>query len=798
MKKKILTVVVALACVAASSANAQSLMQTIRDKWNDTSSGRTTTEKTEVAPGVADSWGAPNVEKPVRPLKEEQQRDARLSDERYRDESRHKEAAPAASPRPAARISALKSASKPTDNSDSVAVVAPAAPRTARVAHVREPVQVEREPQYATPALRSDAACLNVSRTWEGAAVLASRGQTDRAYSAYLKLFLTCTSDRELMGTAYEAQKNLEADQMEQLLNEPVLASPRMAKVVMVFTLQRMYAENKAKRFNTALSLSRSIRPTVLRSRDAGALEVSGWLEQRAGESGQAEALFRAAMAVDKRAGGPPEGLALSLLAQGKTDEAATLVAHLDSENANSLRAEVAVGQARDSLKRKDAKTALRLLDKAETLGRAPDDATVALMGWALRGTGDVEKAKTVFVALHDKNKDNEEYQLGLLETAADTHDYTIVKSLIDENGAATARAKTVLAQHYSEQGRYAQAARLGGTAREGNGTELEIAGGVRTKSGTPGEGMLTTNMAPEASVKLALGDQAKVELKSSSFTMDDGSKVVKAHKMSAQVTADLDDAAVTAKIGVVGVQKTAANPESKDRAIGELKFRQYTDDGYVQGRVAREEVMDSTRSFAGAKDVKGAAVGPASRTTAELSGKSEVSPGVNVQWNAAAGTVAATGTASNGFVEAGGSLTKDFKRQGYGWLNAGPEVRISRYKADQNNFTGANGGYYSPTSANDFGMTFNALTTEGRRFLTKATGRVGYTNRTFGYGTETGMFFEGDVGMAALLYPRLIVGTGITVRNAPGYTESGIRFWLSVPFEARKGLYTSDLKQAQ
>lgn len=795
MKMKHAPLVVALALSLAPSAHAEDLMQTIRDKWANATTGRTTTEPAEPSKGVSDSWGSPAPAAPVRQLKPEQQKDVRLSDERYQDDSRRKptpvstKSAPA--PKSVAQVAALRAADAVAEPVAATTASTPTRTSPRKAAPTSESyIPTAVEPR--TAVARGDAACLNVSRTWEGAAALATRGQTDRAYAAYLRLLTACSDEKELLGTAYQAQKNLDTDQLDQLLNEPVLASPRMAKVVMVFTLQHMYAENKAKNFDAALRLSRSIRPAVLRSRDAGALEVSGWLEQQAGDYAQAESLFRAAGAVDKRAGGPPEGLALALLAQGKTEEAAKVVSTITSENADSLRSEVLVAQSRELLKRKDYKGTLKLLDKAESLGRAPDDATIATMGWALRGLGDVEKARDVFAALHEKHKDVEEYQMGLLETASDLHDYNAIKSLVEEEGAATPRAKVILAQHYTEQGRHNMAAELTGERREGLGSELGLAGGVRTKSGKKGEGQLTSIVTPQASAKVALGDHVNLEVKAAALSMDDGVRKINGRDVSVKVTADIDDGEISAKVGSVGPQQGGAN------TTVDLGYKQYTDSGYIEGHIAREAVLDSTRSFVGGTDAKGVKVGPAMKSKIEVAGKTEVMKDTNLQWNAAGGAITAEGTAANGFFEVGAALTRDFKAKNFSWLNVGPELRLSHFNEDQNQFTGAAGGYYSPTSASDMGLIANALTLEGRRYIAKGAFRSGYTTRTLSYGNESGVYFESDASVAALLYPHLIVGAGFTARTAPGYTESGLRFWLTIPFEARKGLYSSDLKSGQ
>src|SRR5690606_28273165 len=136
------------------------------------------------------------------------------------------------------------------------------------------------------------------------------------AYDAYLRLLSSCTDEKELVGTVHEALRNLSETSLDMLVDEPVLAAPKLAPAMYAFRLQRLYAANRFGDEARALDLARQIRIPMLASDDVGALTLAGWLEQRAREPKEAERLFRAALRHDRDANDAREGLVFALLAQ--------------------------------------------------------------------------------------------------------------------------------------------------------------------------------------------------------------------------------------------------------------------------------------------------------------------------------------------------------------------------------------------------------------------------------------------------------------------------------------------------
>jgi tetratricopeptide (TPR) repeat protein len=770
-KKTIIKLSIAAALASSGHVFAADLLQTARDGWAAVSSGHTRQPTAVSVHGPDDSWG----------------------------DSQGATRKPAPAPTPAQDVRFV-------DERFGGGAVAPKAPERPVVEHVavarpQPRAQIRRAPIREMSGDDGDfgnahtLGCVNVERVWEGAHALAERGQENRAYSAYLQLFSTCTSPKELLGTAYQAQQNLSQDALAQLMQEPVMASPRLQRVTTALAVQRMYALNKAKDYTGALAASRSIRKDVLASNDEGALEVSGWLEENAGEHREAERLFRAATHAGGDSSGAHEGLVESLLAQGKTANAEAEATRLEGANADAIRGRVSVALAREAVKQGNGERALELLDKAERLGVPEDNDLQLTRAWALRAASRAQDSKALFAKVHRSNPGSADAAKGLLVSATDDGDYGTVKELAQSNNAAQVDAKHALGEHYLTQGRYADAAEL--TGREVEGTESQVSLGVsaRTKSGETGQGKLTILDVPMVHAKIALTDRVALTVDGGGLDLNDGTRTVHGHQASIGTEIQLSDARVKASVGEVG-STTAAPGAQKERLTGSLAYRQYLDNGYIEGEVSREAVFDSTRSFAGAQNQDGSVVGPATKTEIKVSGKQQLNnKGLNLNWMAGAGAITASGTASNGFYETSASVTQDFQRSGWDWLNLGPEIRIAGFHEDQNQFTGGSGGYYSPKSATDIGVTGNALSAQGKSTLLKASGRAGFTSRQLFYGNDTGLYGEAELQGAVLLSPHVIVGGTLSVRSAPGYSDKAAMAWLSIPFEARHGLQGMDLK---
>lgn len=761
--------VAVLLCASTHSALAESeILSAAKGAWS-----RVTARERAPASGPQnDSWGEDSPV--VRPRSDERAVDERSRDERKLD--------PRLDPPPPAIPSPV-----PYERHG----------RTAedRLYGIREEVEEAFVPGRA-------ASCTNVSRAWEGAAALASRGDEDRAYDAYLRLFSSCTDEQELIGTAYQAQKNLSAKLLEELMKEPVMAAPALERAMLTMKLQRMYAANKARKYDEAVAVSREIREALLESRDPGALEVSGWLEQRARNPKAAEKLFRAALRVDRDLESAREGLVYALLASGKTEAADREAERLDGSAADIVRADVLLARARESLKEDDFKQSLKFLDQADRLGLENDDTVLETRAWALKGAGDVKKAAKIFADLVESSPHNASLQQGYVDSLFAARDNKTLRALSEEETELGAVAREAVARQYDSQGRRAQAAELRGEVSEGNRGSFSAGVGLRNKSGSEGEGRLTQTTIPMGEAKAQIGD-VSVELQAQRVSLDDGVHNATGEELRARATWALGDLEWTGGMGL-------SRSEGQSKYTWEARAKIFTDSGFFEAGVSRVPVMDSLRSYAGANievalpmeegqeepSFETVRTGRVFDTSAYITGSTllDTTHNYRLGWTLGGGSVSGPNNYNNGYYRLSVNATKDFQSEHFSWLSAGPYVSVQSYDEDQNRFEGNWAGYFSPTADTGLGMLVNAMSLEGQTTMFRTSTKLGYSSRGLYYGNDSGVSLETDGEIAWLVHPSIILGVGAYVRTSPGYNDLALRLGFTIPFESRTGLYRSDL----
>jgi hypothetical protein len=723
--------------------------------------------------------------------------DERLRDERGRDERLRDGRAPAG------RASAAQQEAAPAKRA-APAPVERAAPATRRAgaSNTNAPPQAAAQRYYVagprTAAVRrdSDAACTNVERAWEGAENVARRGDAPRAYDAYLRLLASCTTRDELEGTAQRAADVLPEPLLERLLREPVMASRELAPAAYVVQRQRMYNAHAARDTQAALTLSRTIRKQVLASADPTALEVSGWLEQSAREPKTAEALFRAALAVERNSEGAREGLVFALLAQDKVGQAATEAQRLDGVNAPAVRAEVVLAQAQEHLKHERFEAAVASLDDAKALGLHADDGVLQMRAWALKGAGRSAEALALFRSLAQGAPQDAKLQEGLVETLYALGEDDELERLSASGGIAGEKARAARARRLSDHGQRVAAARLVGEQVEGTGSAVTTTLGLRSKSGETGEGRLTEASA-RASGAMAVGAATRVEVDAEALRLSDGRDSVRGKELRARVRTEIGAMQVTGGAG-------ASQAGNDTRPTFEARARLNTATGYVEAGITREPVRDSVRAYGGkgimVTDAGGALVsrfvGRALDTQAYAlaSYALDAAGRYRLDGSIAAGSVTGENLAANGYYRMSVSATRQFEYPGYSWLSAGPYLSLQSYERDENRFDGAYGGYFSPKSDVNLGLLGNALTREGGSSLYKVSAKLGFVSRGLHYGNDSGAALETNAEAMWLLSPHLAVGAGLQLRTSPGYTDVAARFGVQIPLERRSKLYATDL----
>lgn len=649
----------------------------------------------------------------------------------------------------------------------------------------------------------SAAPCSNVSRAWEGAANLAARGNEQKAYDAYLRLLSNCGQESELKGTASQATKNLGAENLERLASEPVLASPRLEAAFLIIRLHQMFAANKAGDDKVALEHARSIHDSLVASKDVGALEVYGWLEQRAGQYRKSEQLFRAALKVERENDSARQGLLFSLLAQKKLDAAEREFTRLSAED-DIVMGEIRLAQAQRELQNNRYKEALARIKEAQSLGVTLEPGVLELKAWAHKGAEQYKEAAEIFEVLLKEKPLNPTLQQAYVDSLRMGRQFDKLTALKKSPEPVATRASEALQAHHTALGRRDEAALVTGERAEGYGSQISAGIGVRSKSGEVGKGRFTETemLSTEGTVAVNETTTFKMALKISQ--LNDSERTVQNRELQLKGETRIGD--VKARVGV-GI----AQAEGKNRVSLEAAARTETDTGHLEIGVRSAPKKDSVRSYIGAEvlvptgpvdevtkeaPTKKVQVGQATETALYASGSTMLDEGnvYKLNWATELGVVTSANAPNNAFYGADVSLEKNFTNENWSWLSAGPYAGFKSYRYDQSGFDGAQAGYFSPKLDVTGGLGFNAMTKEGGKSLYRVTGRMGLASRKYNGASDVGVYVKASTGSMWLLTPHLLAGVGASVQVAPGSRDVGVKLGVAIPFEKRTKLYGSDL----
>lgn len=785
MKALVLTLLMAFGLVMPSYAF--DFLGDARNAWQGYQNGQV---KPNVAgkQGANDTWGSPESAMPVQKAKPVSKSIVPEAANTWGEgETRQVVRVPSPEPVPAWR--APKPAPAPVIKKEPTTASTKASKRVVERDYVEVEEPVVQLPRGAVPSFArasveaySYQGCANPTRTLEGAKMLAMKGLEAKAYEAYLSLMSTCEPNA-LIQVYMEARATLSAEKLQMLMDEPVMASPKLMPVVSFATLQSLYDLNENGEFDKATQLVRDNSNLILRVSEAGAPLVAGWLEQRNKQYAVAEQYFKRALTIGKEpqiANSALEGLVLASLAQGNVDRAVQLASNKKYKVGLPIQGEIALAQARVLLAEGQGAQALEYVDKALKAGVKLDNSVLATQAWALRAAGRKPEAKAIFERLYNKEPSNLEYQQGFVESLSDSREISTLKTIQGAlKGDAQARAQEVIAQSYSQRGQRGMAAEVSGVSDEALSSYATAVAGTRNKSGDVGEEKLTHDYAG-VNAKAQLSNQVAIESAVGSHQFNNGKTSLSVRDASIGLT--MEDEDNTYRMTVGQMQSTNKSPGV---AYGEASIKTYGDELTQQLAVGRKPVLDSVKSVQ-----EGVA-----KTYVATNGKYDMGDNTNITYAGELGVAKGKKTVSTGYYEASAGYNWDLQRKGWSWLSLGPEVAIKGYADDNNQFDAIHGGYYSPLSQYDFGLKANALSQEGGTRLLKGTVRAGLSSKTLKDSSVSGMYLEGDVAAGWLVNPYLALGGGLSVKSSSGYSDTTAWLWATVPFEKRRGLFAEDLR---
>ncbi len=240
------------------------------------------------------------------------------------------------------------------------------------------------------------------------------------------------------------------------------------------------------------------------------------------------------------------------------------------------------------------------------------------------------------------------------------------------------------------------------------------------------------------------------------------------------------------------------------------LSATHYMDPIILTGRVFSQDVTNSLLSYGGMRDpVTGASWGRVMDMGGSLQAIYLPADRVSLSFTGEGAHLVGDDVASNNRLSLRLDADYDFRPQGFDHLRVGPFVSFVHYQRNLDFFTFGQGGYYSPDSDTREGILIDLLTPEGRRWQIEAKQSLAYGNVSeaaspqyplsnsllaFSGSRFSGVDVDTQLRGSVLLSEHLILSGFMGYSNAPGYKGFVTGVFLSIPFDARRGVFSTDL----
>jgi hypothetical protein len=267
----------------------------------------------------------------------------------------------------------------------------------------------------------------------------------------------------------------------------------------------------------------------------------------------------------------------------------------------------------------------------------------------------------------------------------------------------------------------------------------------------------------------------------------------------------EVPDWTTTTQLGLTPLN-TAVGP----LPTASLSVTHYMDPIILSGRAFVRSVTNSLLSYGGMRDpVSGADWGRVMDMGGSLQGIYLPADRVSLSFTGEGAYLAGDNVASNNRVSLRLDAAYDFRPENFDHLRVGPYVAFAHYERNLNFYTFGQGGYYSPNADTRGGILIDLLTAEGQRWQIEAKQSVARGNvseaaspqyplssspLTFAGTRFAGIDTDTQLRGSILLTDHLILSGFAGYSNAPGYKGYVAGLFLSIPFEARSGVFSTDL----
>jgi len=242
------------------------------------------------------------------------------------------------------------------------------------------------------------------------------------------------------------------------------------------------------------------------------------------------------------------------------------------------------------------------------------------------------------------------------------------------------------------------------------------------------------------------------------------------------------------------------------------LAMTRYTEQGSLFAELRRAPRNDSLLAYSGARDpVSGRSWGGVSETRLLLrpyigiTDSSGISVGIEHAW------LEGRHVPDNQRNALRLDYSHELRLEDWEYFRVGPFVSTQRYQRNLGHYTYGHGGYYSPQRDWRAGLQLDALSREGAPWLVHTQAAVAYADAREGkaarypgtaiagpdYATSTSHGAATDLRLRAgwQLASQLIVTGQLGLSDAPEYRRWTVGVGVTIPFEKRRGVFSTDLR---
>lgn len=578
-----------------------------------------------------------------------------------------------------------------------------------------------------------------------------------------------------------------------------------------------------------------------------------GWRLKESGNPQEAEKAFQLAGTSEVAI----YGRALSLREAGRSDEASTLACG-QRRQSSRLTAICLSSQSERQLaafQRNDFDEALAIGERL--LAIAPGNRGArTLSAWAASRSGQWPRAAQLFTTLYDQSPDDDLAQ-GLAESLRETGAQAEIdariaagdgrlRGIVDRQLAATAfgRKQFDLAASVSQTddrltGKTAWQTTSGIEASDTSGVKgmgrLTIVAARQSAEGMVGNvrigvtalGYSVTGGRPVGATDMGTYPGSVYASAASSITRSSPLSGAGAWQPVLTGRRESPDLTVSGRLST-----TPPGSPFSLRPTGNLAVTDHLDPVILSGRLFSEDIASSLLSYNGLRDrLTGRYWGRVIDSGGGLQSVFLPADRVSLSVSAEAAHLDGENVANNDRVGLRADAGYDFRPEGFDHLRSGPFISWTHFNRNLSHYTIGQGGYYSPASDRRLGLSVDALTAEGQSWQVEAKSSLAYgqareavsprfpltpddrqycgptaqslpggtplpvsVSCVYGASKTSGLDTDLTLRASVLVSEQLILSGFTRYSQAPGYTNIALGTYITIPFDGRRALFSSDL----